>query len=370
MRSRIWRRVIAAKLGMALVVCLVLSGCGAGADCGRLARALDMCSTQPVIKIGLVAPFEGRYRSLGYEALGAVKQAVRERNAAGGVAGYMVELVALNDGDDPESRRFLARKFAVDERVVGVIGPFSDDSLHAAASSYREVGLPLLTPLTCVPRGQPGSVFCLGASAETLAQALAQAVPADARVVVLQMARDESGEGEQGPTWVDYLPGNDWNIRALDEWRAAPADHYLVDADVLSAAELLIEMRDSGVRVPLLGGPMLARTQLSQIAGDAVEGACHVLTDPLYAEEGAELGKDAPWAALAYDASVLLLDALQADIETSGRPTREGVAAALAQVRGPDGELVFEDHRRRQAEMTFYCYQAGETYPGSVVSGR
>jgi len=362
--------VTSAEIEIALIVCLLLSGCGAGADCGRLARALDMCSTQPVIKIGLVAPFEGRYRSLGYEALGAVKQAVRERNAAGGVAGYMVELVALNDGYDSESRRFLARKFAVDERVMGVIGPFSDDSLYAAASSYQEQGLPLVTPVTCVPSGQPGSTFCLGASAESLALALAQAVPADARVVVLQMARDGLGEGGQTPTWVDYLPDSGWQIRALEDWREAPADCYLYDGDVLTAAELLIEMRSSRVRAPLIGGPMLARTQLSLIGGDAVEGACYALTAPLYVEQDGEPGSDLPWAALAHDASVLLLNALQANIETSEQPTREGVAAALAQLRGPDGELVFEDHLRRQVEMTFYCYQAGDTYPGSVVSGR
>jgi ABC-type branched-subunit amino acid transport system substrate-binding protein len=370
MRSRSKRRVTGVEAGIALIVCLLLGGCGAGADCGRLARALDMCSTQPVIKIGLVAPFEGRYRSLGYEALGAVKQALRERNAAGGVSGYMVELVALNDGHDSESRRFLARKFAVDERVMGVIGPFSDDSLYAAASSYQEQDLPLITPVTCAPSGLPGSAFCLGASTEILARALARAVPADARVVVLQMARDDSEEGGRAPTWVDDLPGGGWEIRSLEDWRAVPADCYLYEGDVLTAAELLIEMRGSGVRTPLIGGPMLARTQLSLIGGDAVEGVCHVLTAPLYVEEAGEPGRDAPWAALAYDASVLLLDALQTNIETSRQPTREGVAAALEQARGPDGELVFEDHLRRQVEMTFYCYQAGDTYPGSVVLGR
>jgi ABC-type branched-subunit amino acid transport system substrate-binding protein len=326
-----------------------------------------MCSTQPVIKVGLVAPFEGRYRSLGYEALGAVKRAVRERNEVGGVAGYMVELVALNDGHDLESRRFLARKFAVDERVMGVVGPFSDDALHVAASSYHEQGLPLITPVTCAPSGQPGTPFCLGANAETLAQSLAQALPAGAQVVVLQMPRDDLQGGGQAPTWVDHLPGGGWEIRALEDWRAAPADHYLVDADVLSAAELLIEMRDAGVRAPVFGGPMLARTQLSLIAGGAVEGACHVLTEPLYAGQG---DREPPWAALAYDASVLLLDALQADIEASGQPTREGVSAALKGARGPDGELVFENRQRRQVEVRVYCYQAGDPYPGSLVSGR
>lgn len=54
-------------------------------------------STRPVVKIGLIAPFEELCRDDGYEVLNAVKLAVQERNAAGGVAGRDVALVALND---------------------------------------------------------------------------------------------------------------------------------------------------------------------------------------------------------------------------------------------------------------------------------
>jgi branched-chain amino acid transport system substrate-binding protein len=54
-------------------------------------------STQPVVKIGLIAPFEELYRADGYAALHAVRLAVEQRNAAGGVAGRQVALVALND---------------------------------------------------------------------------------------------------------------------------------------------------------------------------------------------------------------------------------------------------------------------------------
>src|SRR5688572_12765648 len=64
-----------------------------------LALCLAACvpTTQPMIKIGLVAPFEGRYRDVGYEVVYAVRLAVREANARGGVAGHVVELIALDD---------------------------------------------------------------------------------------------------------------------------------------------------------------------------------------------------------------------------------------------------------------------------------
>jgi ABC-type branched-subunit amino acid transport system substrate-binding protein len=177
---------------------------------------------------------------------------------------------------------------------------------------------------------------------------------------------------------VDQLRGGDWEIATREDWRAAPADAYLYEGDVLSAAELLIEMREAGVRAPLLGGPMLARSQLPQIASDAVRGACHAVTAPAYVERAPSFDEDVrqlggvpgPWALLAYDATNLLLDALRQEIESAGGPSRDGVAAALEQLRGPDGQLVFEGRRRRQAEVSLYCYQAGDSYPGTVMPGR
>jgi len=348
-----------------------------------------------VVKIGLVAPFEGRYRSLGYEVLHAVKLVVHERNAAGGAAGFMIELVALDDNDDPCSSALQAKKFAVDEQVMGVVGPFSDLSVQAVAPVYHGLGLPVITPATCSPLATYSEVYCLGADADTLARALLERVPVDARVTLLRSERaspdrtpvdpgcveEASAHGEvlaglaQGSQQVLTSP---WNETTLEAMRKTPVDIYLYAGDVLEAADLLVEMRQAGIDAPFWGGPGLARIQLAQIAGDSVAGACHGLTDSLLADPSAAAGSEfadayqelagtapGPWAALAYDASVLLLDAMQKAVEANGRPTREGVTAALADVRGPEGELVFEQGRRRQAKVTLYCYQAGDSYPGS-----
>ena len=42
---------------------------------------LGCASVRPVIKIGLVAPFEGRDRAIGYDAVYAARLAVRQANA-------------------------------------------------------------------------------------------------------------------------------------------------------------------------------------------------------------------------------------------------------------------------------------------------
>ncbi len=107
--------------------------------------------TRPTVKIGLVAPFEGRYRQVGYEVIFAVRLAVREANAAGGVAGHTVELVALDDQGNPARALEQARKLALDPQVKLVLGHWLTATTQAAAPEYARLGLPVLQPPASAP---------------------------------------------------------------------------------------------------------------------------------------------------------------------------------------------------------------------------
>jgi ABC-type branched-subunit amino acid transport system substrate-binding protein len=102
---------------------------------------------KPTVKIGLSAPFEGLHRDLGYEVLQAVRLAVHQRNAMGGVGErYLVEFVALNDFGEAEAAVEQARKMAVDPGVLGVLGGLSPEAAQAAAPEYARQGLAFLMP--------------------------------------------------------------------------------------------------------------------------------------------------------------------------------------------------------------------------------
>jgi branched-chain amino acid transport system substrate-binding protein len=355
------------------LVCAVAGACSPAAGCALLPK-----STKPVIKIGLVGPFEGRYRALGYEALAAVKLAVQQRNAQGGVAGAMVELVALNDDDVPDASAQRARELALDTDLLGAIGPFSPAALEAAAPVYDAYGVPLITPATCTARvtdrGVEG-VYCLGLDEDALVEALGARLGPGLQAAV---AYGEGGafdgfpalglpviEAEEG-AWVDG--GQD----------ADAAQVYLYDGAVLSAANLLLAMRREGANAPLWGGPSLARVQLPQIAGPAASGSCYVVAAPpeadlspgsAFAVAYAERAGSAPgpWAGLAYDAANVLLDAV-ARAGASGRAlTRDSVRARLDAAPGPDGLPLFVDGRRAAVGVTWYCYDQGTPYPGRRV---
>ena len=109
---------------------------------------LSSCaSVMPVVKIGLVAPFEGRHRAIGYDAIYAARLAVRQANAAG--HDYRVALVALDDRGDPDLATQTTAGLVVDPGVVAVVGHYLPETTAAAADLYLEHSLSL------VPAGAP-----------------------------------------------------------------------------------------------------------------------------------------------------------------------------------------------------------------------
>ncbi len=138
-----WHRLPVSVCAVQALCCvLLLAGCGLPG------------SVKPTVKIGLSAPFEGRYRDLGYEALHAVELAVRERNAAGGIGEcFLIELVALNDLNEAGEAAEQARKMAVDPAVMGVLGGWSEETA-GISWEYAQLGLAYLVPGRDIREGQ------------------------------------------------------------------------------------------------------------------------------------------------------------------------------------------------------------------------
>lgn len=101
-------------------------------------------SVDPVVKVALVGPFEGQHRAVGYDAIYSARLAVREINEAGGIGGYRIGLVALDDSGNEELARQTAVSLAIDPAVVAVVGHWRPQTTAAAAPVYAEAGLPLL----------------------------------------------------------------------------------------------------------------------------------------------------------------------------------------------------------------------------------
>ncbi len=109
----------------------------------------------PVVKIGLIAPFEGVGRPFGYGILPAVKAAIAEANASGQLGRYRVALVALNDDLDPRAAAGQAKALAQDPELLVALGPWSEETAAAAAPILSQAGIPALVavPLDAPPAG-------------------------------------------------------------------------------------------------------------------------------------------------------------------------------------------------------------------------
>ena len=107
--------------------------------------ALSGCqSVAPVVKVGLVAPFEGRYRDIGYDVIYSARLAVREINEAGGIGGTRVALVALDDNGNPEFAQATANSMVIDPAVVAVVGHWLPETSGVSAPIYAQNNLPFL----------------------------------------------------------------------------------------------------------------------------------------------------------------------------------------------------------------------------------
>jgi len=110
------------------------------------ARCVGPGSTMPVLKIGLIAPFEGTQRTNGYQRLYGVKLALKAANLNGGVAGYKIELVALNDNAEAVESVSQARELVLDPDVMAVVGNWQADLFQANEAVFREAGIAVVNP--------------------------------------------------------------------------------------------------------------------------------------------------------------------------------------------------------------------------------
>jgi branched-chain amino acid transport system substrate-binding protein len=330
-------------------------------------------STRPMVKIGLVAPFEGLYRHLGYDVLYAVKLAVRECNAAGGVSGYMVELVALDDSNDPAQAPLQARKMIVDADVMGVIGHFSDETVLAALDEYHGAGLALITQVAAdavTEQGYP-EVFRLYARNDLLGKKAASHVVEELgmRRLAILRGRDDLADAfrqtaeQLGATVVldadtdltQYAIRNTQYIsRFTSALKVASPDLIFFSEGAVEAAELIARAREAGVEATFMGGSEFDSPYLVRIGGEAVRGTLYITAVPRIKARDFVAGYRAlaghlpgPQAIVAYDATHVLLEALARAIESRGTPARDAVVAELRAIRnypGLIGPITFDDN--------------------------
>lgn len=357
------------------------------------------------VKIGLVAPFSGRYAARGYDLLFAVKLALQEWNQAEGGAGYPVELVAYDDHNEGAVAVLQARKLALDQEVVGIVGHLTLESAFAAAKAYQQAGLAALALAPGVgasassegpsPGLSPGSLFWLAPSAACLAQTMADILRGHGfRGRIAVVAGPDDAKQEQAKVFqaaahdvglqVEFIPLTAYGRAGYQQVTArlvarAPDAAYFI-GDPVAAAAIWGQVGKSPLRPLLYSGPQVASPDFLLLAGAAAEGAFYLSANPhprdlpeaaSFRERfRARWGKDPDAAsALAYDATNLLLQSVGRAAQGGSGLNREAVREALAggeAFLGITGPVSFDrSGHRRESAVALYRIE-GLSFPGRL----
>lgn len=309
---------------------------------------------EPVV-IGVGAPMTGRSAAFGTQVRYGTLLAEKELNAKGGILGRPVKMLIKDDASVANDAAVVAQSLAGDKSVVAVVGHFNSDCSSAAKSIYTNAGLVMFSPAsTNVAITQNSdfvfrNIFNDRDQGYALAHFVAEALKA--KKVSILYENDTYGKGLRD----DFsLKGKELGLEILNDLS------YETDAtdfrplltqikgnkpDVIvtcglykSGGTIARQARELRITAALVGGDGMFDDELAKVGGKAAEG--YFASAPFLVEgtdaRAAKLRDDIKamfgedgnaWAALAYDAAMIIAQAAENQKSVDRKAIRDGIAA-------------------------------------------
>src|SRR5436190_11934362 len=112
-----------------------------------LAATAAVVDAQGPIRIGASMSLTGTYAKLGKNQHEGYKLCERDLNAKGGVLGRKVEIVVYDDQSMPATAVRLYEKLITEDKVDGVMGPYSSPVTEAVANVTEKYKKVMVSPL-------------------------------------------------------------------------------------------------------------------------------------------------------------------------------------------------------------------------------
>jgi|YNPNPStandDraft_1061719.scaffolds.fasta_scaffold04297_1 branched-chain amino acid transport system substrate-binding protein len=260
---------------------------------------LAACAAQGPNKGELIvyvaAPLSGWQADGGQTVVGGVRLAAEEINRRGGLLGYRLKVVALDDEADSEVAVSVAQQVAEavrrGEKVLGVVGHYNSGQSAAALPIYKDLPIIVITPTATDPSlTQQGYSNFFRVNATDAAQAPYDAAflvnDLGARRIVLVYAENEYGRGlkEEMVKALEALGRPAVAVigipEAADTQAAAVAQIKSLNPDAIFLAGyetegyiLLPELREAGVQATFMASDGCFLYEFIDGSGPAAEGA-------------------------------------------------------------------------------------------------
>ncbi|WP_414501176.1 ABC transporter substrate-binding protein [Zymobacter sp. IVIA_12111.31 C1] len=336
-------------------------------------------ATAKDIAIGYQAPLTGEYAQYGQAFRNSATLAVDEFNASKRLPNDRIVLKFEDSKSDAKEAVNIARKFADDSSIVGVIGDFSSTASIAAGRVYANAHVPQLSQTASHPDfvklspWQFRNITTMAYEAPRTAEWAHENGVKRIAIIAIQNDWGQSSVAEftkafkaQGGEVVAtefYNPGTrDFRSIITKTARNRPDALYLVQF-YEDGASLLQQLRQLGVRKPLYATSSLVEEQLITLAGPAAEGvklpssfsvAAASPTAKAYIAQYRDRFHTDPnlFSAQAYDATNIVLDAI---VKGGGaEATRQSVRDALAKTKdfpGVTGVTTFDPQTREPSKQ-------------------
>jgi branched-chain amino acid transport system substrate-binding protein len=255
-----------------------------------LALAIALTTgAQADIKLGVGGPITGGSAAFGAQLKNGVEQAAADINAAGGILGQKIVLSVGDDRADPKEGVSVANKFAADG-VKFVIGHFNSGVTIPASEVYQENGMVVITPAATNPKVTDRNMWNVfrvcGRDDQqgSVAGAIIAKRFAGKRVAIVH-DKTTYGQGLADETrkainalgikevMFEGINKDDKDFTALVSKLKSANPDLIYWGGLHDTAGLIVrQMRDQGVKAPLMGGDGITDDEFAAIAGPGAEG--------------------------------------------------------------------------------------------------
>src|SRR6202166_3058441 len=246
-------------------------------------------TAQAQVKFGVGGPITGANAATGAQMKNGVDQAVIDINAAGGILGQKFTAEYGDDVSDPKQGVSVANKFAGDG-VKFVIGHYNSGVTMPASEVYQENGILEITPSatnpkitergmwnifrTCGRDDQQGAVA--GAYIAEHFKGKKVAVVHDKTTYGQGLAEETkkamNAKGIKEVLFEGINVGDKDFSALISKIKASGADLVYWGGLQTEGGLIVRQMRDQGVKAPLMGGDGITNDEFAQIGGPGVEG--------------------------------------------------------------------------------------------------
>ncbi|MFH1034409.1 MAG: ABC transporter substrate-binding protein [Pseudomonadota bacterium] len=251
------------------------------------------CGQPPPWRLGFLGGLSGRVADLGVDGRNGAMLAVERQNAAGGVGGRSLELIARDDGQEPEMAR-RATSELLGLGVEAIIGPMTSSMAMAALPLLKDTPTVMVSPTVTTTQ-----LMGLDDNFLRVISTTADYAGKSARYQRQRQGRSRAAviydldNASYTQSWLDdfqrafehlggqvvktlpYTSGDDRTfLPAARELLAAGPDLVVAVTNAVDAALICQQVRRLDPRMPLAMSEWASTERFLELAGAAAEGVC------------------------------------------------------------------------------------------------